>query len=68
MQIRYCFETAGGSEVSLCGVGCNPVDPATYSLGDCLPVGNTLTDRTITKITKTTYDVDNTLLSTEVTE
>ena len=68
MQIRYVFQTAGGAEVSVCGVLCHLFDPATLGIGDCLQVGPSLVDPCIVKITKTTYDDDNVLLSTEVTE
>lgn len=68
-KIRFTFEVADSraGEVGLCGAGCGHNLDA-LGIGDKVPVSAGLLDYTITKITKRTYDDDNVLLSTEVTE
>jgi hypothetical protein len=67
-MIRYIFETAGGVEIGVSDAPCLGCDPATVGLGDVLTIGPALVDKTVTKITKNTYDSENNLTATEVTE
>ena len=63
---RYVFTLQSGGEIGLCG-SCTDPDPSEFGLGDILPVGGGLVDRTITKITVLTI-VDGVVTDTEVTE